>query len=59
MTNVIPPGDSEACFQLLAVDDETVEDDELFTVVVETGNSNDILNETATIIMSDNDGNQG
>ena len=56
MMNVIPPGVSEACLQLQAVDDEIVEDDEYFTVTVETGNSNDMVNGTTLLIISDNDG---
>ena len=59
VTNIIiPPGDSEACLQLLATDDEIVEDDEHFIVMAETVNSNDIVNGTTSIIISDNDGNE-
>ena len=52
----IPLGESEACLQLLAVDDEIVEDTELFTVIFKAVNPNDIVNETTSVIVYDNDG---
>ena len=56
MTNVIPPGESQACLQLLATDDEIVEDSEVFIVTIETGNTNDVVNGTTYVTISDNDG---
>ena len=56
VSTIIPPGVFEACLQLVAVDDETVEDHELFIVVVETINPSDMVNGTTSIIISDNDG---
>ena len=53
---VIPPGASETCFQLQAVDDEIVEDNELFMVMVEAVNPNDVINRTALVMITDNDG---
>ena len=55
-STVISPGASKACLLLLAVDDEIVEDNELFTVTVETENPRDTVNGNASIIVSDNDG---
>ena len=55
-STIIPPGVFEACLQLVAIDDEIVEDSEVFTVVVEAMNPNDMVNGTASIIISDNDG---
>ena len=56
MSTVISPRESKACLLLLAVDDEIVEDNELFTVTVETENPRDTVNGNASIIVSDNDG---
>ena len=56
MSTLISPGASKACLLLLAVDDEIVEDNELFTVTVETENPRDTVNGNASIIVSDNDG---
>ena len=52
----IPIGESEACLEVVAVDDEIVEDNEYFTVTVKTVNPNDIVNETTSVIIFDNDG---
>ena len=52
---VIPNGVSEACFQLVAVDDGVVESNETFTLVVEATNSNDMVEENTTVVISDND----
>lgn len=54
---MIPSGLYEACFQVRAVDDDIIEDTELFTVMVETSNANDVVNGTTLMIISDNDGN--
>lgn len=56
-STVIPPGISEACLLLLAIDDEIIEDNERFTVIVEAKNPSDMVNGTTMIIISDNDGN--
>lgn len=56
MSTIIPPEEFEACLQLAAVDDEIVEDHEFFIVMVEALNPNDVVNGTASIIISDNDG---
>ena len=53
---VIPVGVSDACFQLAAIDDMIIEDDENFTLVIETTNSNDKIVGKATFLISDNDG---
>ena len=55
--NVIPPGVSEACLQLLAVDDEIVESNELFTAVVEAHDPNDMVDGATSFAILDNDGN--
>lgn len=54
--SVIPPGASESCFQLLAVDDEIIEETEVFMVIVETVNPNDVINKTILVVVTDNDG---
>ena len=58
-STIIPPGVSEACFELLAVDDEIVEDNECFTVMVKAENPSDLVNGTTVMIIFDNDGNHG
>ena len=55
-STVIPPGVSEACVLLLAVDDEIVEDNEAFTIIVETDDPSGMVNGNASIVISDNDG---
>ena len=52
---VIPVGMSQACFQLVAVDDTIVESEEAFIVVIEAIHSNDIVTGNATIVIVDND----
>ena len=56
-STIIPPGIYEACLELLAVDDEIVEDNELFKVMVNAENPSDMVNGTTMIIILDNDGN--
>ena len=56
MAAVIPPGESEACFHPLAVDDEIIEDNEVFVVVVEAVNPIDVINKTVLVMITDNDG---
>ena len=53
---IIPPGVSNACFQVLTVDDDIVEGNETFTVMMETEDPNDFVNGTVSVIVSDNDG---
>ena len=53
---MIPLGVSKACLQLLAIDDEIVEDSEFFTLVIGVGDKNDVVNSSASIIIFDNDG---
>ena len=55
-STIIFPGVTEACLELLAVDDEIVEDTELFKVIVNTESPNDMVNGTTMIIILDNDG---
>ena len=55
-SNIILPGVSESCVELLAVDDEIIEGSELFTVIVNAENPSDMVNGTTTIIILDNDG---
>ena len=45
----------EVCFQVLAVDDEIIESEEEFTLIVEPTNQNDGIDGNTTIIISDND----
>lgn len=52
----IPVGVFQTCFPLEAVDDEIVEDDEIFSVVAKVINPNDMVNSNTTVIISDNDG---
>lgn len=47
---------SEACLQLLAVDDGIVEDDEVFVITAESDNSNDIATGNVSVNILDNDG---
>lgn len=54
-SSVIPVGESQYCFQLVAVDDTIVESDEEFILVVETKNSNDIVSGNVTVVIFDND----
>ena len=52
----IPVGVSEVCFQLVAVDDVIVESDEMFILVVEATNSNDMVDGNIVVVtISDND----
>ena len=46
---------SQACFQLAAVDDIIVENEEEFTLIVEVTNPNDRVVGNTTINISDND----
>ena len=55
-TTLIPPGLSEACIQLLAVNDEIVEDDEAFILTIESELPQDRVNGSVSVIISDNDG---
>ena len=53
----ISVGAFQTCFQVAANEDIFVEDDEVFTVVIDLSNSNDMVNINATlVIISDNDG---
>lgn len=52
----IPPGESEACLQLLAADDVIVESEESFTLMVEAVDPSDTVNGNVLISISDNDG---
>ena len=56
MTNTILPGETEYCFQLLAVHDEIVEGDEEYVVAIMSTNSSDQVNGSILVIISDNDG---
>ena len=56
VSTVIPPGSSKACLQFLAIDDNIVENHEMFTMIAETRNPNDTVNGTTSIIIIDNDG---
>ena len=56
VSNIIPPGLSKACLQLLAVDDDIVEGNDIFTVTAEAANTRDLVNGNASITISDNDG---
>ena len=55
-TTLIPPGVSAACIQLLAIDDEIVEDDEAFILTIESELPQDRVNGSVSVIISDNDG---
>ena len=56
--DVIHVNTSEACFQLVAIDDEVVEDDETYTLIVNALNPNDNVDANTTVIIVDNDGKQ-
>ena len=56
VSSVIPPEMSEACLELVAVEDEIVENDELFTLTVDTENSNDVIDGNVSVVVMDNDG---
>ena len=55
-STVISPRKSEACLQLVSVDDQLIEDKETFSVVVVAQNENDRVNGNTTVIIFDNDG---
>ena len=44
------------CLQLLAVDDEIVEDDETFVITFKTKNANDVVMGNVSVDIIDNDG---
>ena len=46
---------SQACFQLVAIDDTIVESEEVFTLIIEASNSNDIVSGNVTVVIVDND----
>lgn len=50
---------SEICFPLTAFDDEAVEDEETFTLVIDVLKPNDAVDGNTTIVVFDNDGNNG
>ena len=52
---VLPPGVSEECFQLAAIDDEIVESDEMFRLIIETLHPNDVVNGNTSVVIQDND----
>ena len=52
---VIPIGESHVCFEVLAVDDGIIENEEEFIVVFEPANANDMLNGNTTMNIVDND----
>ena len=56
MPNTILPGETEYCFQLLALHDEIVEGDEDYIVFIMSANSSDRVNGSISVIISDNDG---
>ena len=56
MSTVLSPDVFRACIELLAVDDEIVEDDEGFIIIVEAANPRDRVNRNASITILDNDG---
>ena len=52
----IPIGASETCFQVEAVDDEIVESEEVFAVIIAATHPNDMVNGSTTVVINDNDG---
>ena len=52
---VIQIGESEVCFQLLAVDDEIIESEEDLILIVEPTNPNDRVVGNTTVTIVDND----
>lgn len=52
----IPIGVSEVCFQVVAVDDDIVENEEEFFLIIKPLNLNDMVNGNVTCFISDNDG---
>ena len=55
---VIPPGVSNVCIQLLAVDDDIVEGEEVLIGEVVATNLRDSVNGNVSIVIIDNDGTQ-
>ena len=58
LTNVpaiIPVEKFQACFQVVAIDDTIVENDESFTIAIKAANSNDEAVGNTTVIIIDND----
>ena len=56
MSSVIPPGSSEACLHLEAVDDDIVEDNDIFTITADASQSGDRVNGNVSLTLTDNDG---
>ena len=52
----IPTEVSETCFQITAIDDDIVENNEEFMLVVDAVNLNDIVDGNTAVNISDNDG---
>ena len=52
---IIPREENATCFNLLAIDDAIIEDEEVFTITFEALHSND-MDINATITITDNDG---
>ena len=52
---IIPVGESQACFQIVATDDTIVEGEEVFTLIAEAQSLNDIICDNTTINIFDND----
>ena len=51
----IPIGESAVCFSLEAVDDDIVEDEEMFNLIITPLNLNDLVDGNTTIVILDND----
>ena len=52
---IIPREENVTCFNLLAIDDVIIEDEEEFAITAEALNPND-MNTNATVTILDNDG---
>ena len=56
LTIFVPVGQMEACFQLVAINDDIAENDEIITITFEAANPMDIVSGTVTATIFDNDG---
>lgn len=56
MSLTITPSVPETCLKLVSVDDDLIEGEEIFSVMVVVQNENDRVNGNVTVIIFDNDG---
>ena len=56
MSMTIFPRVTETCLKLVSVNDDLIEDEETFSIMVVAQNANDRVNGNVTVIIFDNDG---